>query len=185
MLPTAKLTLFEITYFTLQWEINLVAVIQSKAQRLWSMTRLLSGMSMNQSRLVQSNLWQETTSLWDTPAVHLYAVQQHKQLSTGGSTYCSCQGRNMFPFFHFPWQRRPYKCSSISLAIAHSFESLRFCQFSPQYKHSMGSLVTASHYYPETAARLSCTGRVPKDSAQIPALSRQAVSRAKRISQLT
>lgn len=28
---------------------------------------LLSGMSMNQNHLVQSNLWQETTSLWDAP----------------------------------------------------------------------------------------------------------------------
>lgn len=46
--------------------------------------RLLSGMSVNQSRLVQSNLWQETTSLWDTPAAHLYASQHHKQLDRGG-----------------------------------------------------------------------------------------------------
>lgn len=45
--------------------------------------RLLSGMSVNQSRSVQSNLWQETTSLWDTPAAHLYASQHHKQLSRG------------------------------------------------------------------------------------------------------
>lgn len=58
-------------------------------------------MSMNQSRLVQSNLWQETTSLWDTPAVHLYTAQHHKQRNSGGKIYCSCQGRNMFPFYNF------------------------------------------------------------------------------------
>lgn len=47
------------TYFTLQWKINLDAVIQSKAQRLGSMMEspgFSTGMSMNQSRLVQSNL---------------------------------------------------------------------------------------------------------------------------------
>lgn len=84
--PKEGWAFLKIQYFTLQWEINLDAVIQSKAQRLWSMTEswLLSGMSMNQSRLVQSNLWQETTSLWDTPAVHLYAAQHHKQLNSGG-----------------------------------------------------------------------------------------------------
>lgn len=46
--------------------------------------QLLSGMSTNHSRSVQSNLWQETTSLWDTPAAHLYASQHHKQLDRGG-----------------------------------------------------------------------------------------------------
>lgn len=46
--------------------------------------QLLSGMSRNQSCSVQSNLWQETTSLWDTPAAHLYASQHHKQLDRGG-----------------------------------------------------------------------------------------------------
>lgn len=30
-------------------------------------SQLFSGMSMNQCCMVQSNLWQETTSLWDTP----------------------------------------------------------------------------------------------------------------------
>lgn len=53
--------------------------------------------------------------------------------------------------------------------------------FSSVHTHSRGSLVTASHYYPETAARLSHTGSVPSDTTRVPTLPRRAACKANRI----
>lgn len=129
--------------------------------------RLLSGMSVNQSRSVQSNLWQETTSLWDTPAAHLYASQHHKQLSRGegrgGRSTAAVRGEMCFHFFpHFLWQRRPNKCCSISLTIAHSFESLcsppvlALKRFPPP-----ACPITAQRLLHDRAAQAACPTQVP------------------------
>lgn len=100
---------------------------------------LLSGMRVNQSRLVQSNLWQETTSLWDTPAVHLYTAQHHKQLNSGGKIYCSCQERNRFPFYNLSGREDhtnaplfPQYCSLVWISLL----SLLLLSVFPPYTHT-------------------------------------------------
>lgn len=118
--------------------------------------RLLSGMSRNQSRSVQSNLWQETTSLWDTPAVHLYAAQHHKQLNSGGLELLQLSGEKYVSIFPLSVAEKtiqirlyfPHYCSLVWISLL----PLLLLSVFPQYTHSRGPLVTASHYSSETAA---------------------------------
>lgn len=71
----------------------------------------------------------------------------------------------MFPFFsHFWCQRRPNKRCSISLTIAHSFESPGSRQFSPRTR----SPASVFHHYPETAAQQGCTGAGTNTSFRSP-----------------
>ncbi len=140
---------------------------------------LLSG--MNQSRLAQSNLWQETTSLWDTPAVHLYAAQHHKQLNSGGYIYCSCQGRNMFPFYNFSGKDDHTNAPLFSplLLTCLNLSPLSSAPVSfPSVHRLKGFPGDCVPLHPETAAQQSCTANVPSDTTQIHTLPRQAVREA-------
>lgn len=129
--PTLKLF-----YFILQWEINVDAVIQNKAQRLRSVTEdrgSSQALSVNQTRLVQSNLWQATTSLWDTQSTST----PHNIISSSTPALRSTvvvRGEKYVSILQLQWQRRPYKCASVCLTTVHSFESLCAlfcsCQFS-------------------------------------------------------
>lgn len=119
--------------------------------------RLLSGMSVNHSRSVQSNLWQETTSLWDTPAAHLYASQHHKQLDRGGGRggldLPQLSGEKYVSIFPLSVAEKtkqmllyfPHYCSLVWISLLLSVF--------PQRTHSRGSPTSVSHYYPETVAQ--------------------------------
>lgn len=142
-------------------------------RELW----LLSDMSMNQSRMVQSNLWQETTSLWDTPAVHLCAAQHHKQLGSGGLDLLKLSGEKWVSILQLQWQRRPNAPLFPSLLLTRlnlsplslSHASVRFPSVHT-LKRFPGGCVPL---HPESAAQQSCSTGVPRDTHHIPTLPRQ------------
>lgn len=144
-------------YFILQWEINLGAVIQSKAQRLWSVT---GSPGFSQAWVWTRAAWFNLISdkkqqAFGTPLQPTSTPHNIISSSTQGvRSTVAVRGEICFHFttsvaektiqmlLHFP-----HYCSLVWISLL----SLLLSVF-PQYTHSRGSLVTASHYYPETAA---------------------------------
>lgn len=96
---------------------------------------------MNQSRLVQSNLWQETTSLWDTPTVHLYAAQHHKQHNAGVRSTVAVRGEICFHFTTSVAEKTiqtllyfPHYCLLVWISLLSLL--LTVMSVFPQYAHS-------------------------------------------------
>lgn len=186
--PQGRLSLFENNmYFILQWEINLDAVIQTKAQRLWSVT--------GSPGFFQAWVW--TRAAWfnlisdkkqqafGTPLRSTSTPHNIISSSTQGvRSTVAVRGEICFHFTTSVAEKTiqmllyfPYYCSIVWIPLL----SLLLLSVFPQYTHSRGSLVTASHYYPETAAQQRCSANVPSDTTHIPTLPRRVMCVAKRI----
>lgn len=177
----------KITYFILQWDINLDAVIQSKAQRLWPVT---GSPGFSQAWVWTRAAWFNLISdkkqqAFGTPPRSTSTPHNIISSSTQGvRSTVAVRGEICFHFttsvaektiqmlLYFPHYCSLVWISPLSLLLPSDFL---------QYTHSRGSLVTASHYYPETAAQQSYTANVPHDTTHIPTLPSQAVCRANRI----